>query len=159
MIPLVLWESGLGLAGEVEYDIDAFADPSELISGADHRRQAALLDHAHDAIFVRDPARPSRTGTGAEDIYVHPGRGDGAHLHDAQRPFPEPLADIEAIMARDGRWEGGLPATQRRADLVTESRWPRSAADPALLRSWSQPDITARGAPNNNAPAAEGSGH
>ncbi len=152
VIPLEVWGSPVyGAGGEVEYDINAFADTSERISRERTiASQAALLDHAHDAIFVRDPdAHITYWNAGAEDTYGFTrAEATGRTSHEMlSTTFPEPLADIEAIMARDGRWEGEL--TQRRSDgrtIVTESRWAAQRGPDGSLLGFMEVnrDITAR---------------
>jgi len=89
--------------------------------------QAALLELAHDAIFVRDPdAQITYWNAGAEHTYGFTrAEAMGRTCHQMLRTkFPEPLAGIEAALARDNCWEGEL--TQRPSDgrtIVTESRW------------------------------------
>ena len=151
-IPIEQWGRPVrGTNGEVDYALCVFADMSER-----HARektvadQAALLNLAHDAIFVRDgDARITYWNAGAEHTYGFAraeARGRVSHeiLHTS---FPEPLADIEATVARDGRWEGEL--VHRCADgrlIVVESRWvAQSGADGSLLRVMEVcRDITAR---------------
>jgi len=90
--------------------------------------QAQLLDLAHDAIVVWD----LRSGeirfwnAGAEQLYGWTrdealGRTPSDVL--ATR-FPQPLADINAELVRDGRWEGELVHTRRDgSDVIVASRW------------------------------------
>ena len=129
MVPIEIWGRPVyGTGGHVEYAVAAFADMSERNARektiAD---QAALLELAHDAIFVRDlDGRVSYWNTGAEHTYGFTraeAMGRTSHRM-LQTEFPEPLAGIEDTMARDGRWEGEL--TQRCAHgrtIVTQSRW------------------------------------
>ena len=140
-----------GMAGRSSYAIAAFADMSER---NDRERtivgQAALLELAHDAIFVRDPdGRITYWNTGAEHTYGFTrAEAMGRTSHQMLRTeFPEPLAGIEATMARDGRWEGEL--TQRRADgrtIVTQSRWAAQRGTDGSLLGFMEVnrDITAR---------------
>jgi PAS domain S-box-containing protein len=89
--------------------------------------QAALLDLAHDAIFVRDPdGHITYWNAGAERTYGFTrAEAIGRTSLDLLRThFPQPVADIEATTTRRGRWEGEI--THRRADgrsIVVESRW------------------------------------
>jgi diguanylate cyclase (GGDEF)-like protein/PAS domain S-box-containing protein len=89
--------------------------------------QAALLHLAHDAIIVRD----MRNGVlfwsrGAEIMYGWPrdlamGKVTFELL---DTTFPQPFAEIEALLLKQGRWEGEL--TQQRRDgtrLAIASRW------------------------------------
>ena len=129
MIPIEIWGRPVyGSHGEISYAIAAFADMSE--RDARERTiasQAALLELAHDAIFVRDPDRRiTYWNAGAERTYGFTrAEAMGRTSHQMLRTrFPEPLAGIEATVIRDGHWEGEL--TQRRGDgrtIITESRW------------------------------------
>jgi PAS domain S-box-containing protein len=144
-IPLEVWGQPVdGAGGAVDYAIAAFADMTErqarekLIAG-----QAALLDLAHDAIFVRDlEGRITYWNAGAEHTYGFTrAEAVGRVAHDLLRTgFPEPLHAIETTTTRQSRWDGEL--THRRADgriIVVESRWAaqRGPAGPcwALWRS------------------------
>ena len=129
VIPIEIWGRPVyGSHGEISYAIAAFADMSE--RDARERTiasQAALLELAHDAIFVRDPDRRiTYWNAGAERTYGFTrAEAMGRTSHQMLRTrFPEPLAGIEATVIRDGHWEGEL--TQRRGDgrtIITESRW------------------------------------
>ena len=80
------------------------------------RRQAELLDLAHDAILVRDPqGRITYWNQGAAALYgwtKKPGPGQVAHEL-LQTGFPEPLLDIERHLIEHGYWEGELIHTTR----------------------------------------------
>ncbi len=90
--------------------------------------QAELLDLAHDAILVWD----LRSGEirfwnrGAEEVYGWRrdevlGRTPQAVLN---TQFPQPLAEINADLVRDKRWEGELVHTRRDGTaVVVASRW------------------------------------
>jgi PAS domain S-box-containing protein len=92
------------------------------------RRQAALLDLAPDAILVVDAGtnRIAFWNRGAESLYGwsrDEALGQTGHtlLH-AQSSVP--LADIEAIVVRDGHWEGEFVHTRRDGTrLIVSSRW------------------------------------
>ena len=152
VVPIEIWGRPVyGDGGKVEYAIAAFADMSErndreqTIVG-----QAALLELAHDAIFVRDPdGHITYWNTGAEHTYGFTrAEALGRTSHQMLRTeFPEHLAGIEETMARDGRWEGEL--TQRRADgrtIVTQSRWAAQRGTDRSLLGFMEVnrDITAR---------------
>jgi PAS domain S-box-containing protein len=152
VFPLEVWGRPVyGAGGEVEYAINAFADMSErsarerTISG-----QAELLDLAHDAIFVRDPdGQITYWNAGAEDTYGFTrAEAVGRISYDLLRTqFPEPLAAIEATVARCGRWDGEL--IHRCADgrvIIVESRWAaqRGPGGPLLGFLEINRDITAR---------------
>jgi PAS domain S-box-containing protein len=129
VIPLEVWGQPVyGSGRQVDYAIAAFADMSERQARekviAD---QAALLDLAHDAIFVRDPdGHITYWNAGAERTYGFTRtEAVGQVSHDLLRTrFPEPLPAIEAATTGQNRWDGEL--TQRCADgrtIVVESRW------------------------------------
>jgi PAS domain S-box-containing protein len=129
VIPLEVWGQPLyGSGRQVEYAIAAFADISErrarekLITD-----QAALLELAHDAIFVRDlDGHITYWNMGAERTYGFT-RAEAVgqvSRHLLRTRFPEPLPGIEAAATGQNSWDGQL--TQRCADgrtIVVESRW------------------------------------
>jgi PAS domain S-box-containing protein len=129
VVPLEVWGNPVyGPDGEVEYGIVAFVDTSDR-NGQEQTiaAQAALLDLAHDAVFVRDlDGRISYWNAGAEHTYGF-ARSEalGRVSHELlSTGFPVPLTAIEAAVATKGRWEGEL--THRRADgrtIIVESRW------------------------------------
>jgi len=129
VIPIEMWGRPVSAAdGQIDYAITAFADMSErqarekLIVG-----QAALLDLAHDAIFVRDPGgRITYWNAGAEHTYGYTrAEAVGRIAHVLLRTqFPEPLPGIEAAVTRKNRWDGEM--AHRCADgrtIIVESRW------------------------------------
>ena len=152
VIPLEVWGSPVyGADGEVDYAINAFADISErqarekIIAG-----QAALLELAYDAIFVRDlDGRITYWNAAAEHAYGFTrAEAVGQIAHDMlSTKFPEPLASIEASMTQRGRWEGEL--MHRRADgqsIIVESRWAARRSPGGSLLGFLEinRDITAR---------------
>jgi PAS domain S-box-containing protein len=129
VIPLEVWGQPVyGSGGRIDYAIAAFADMSERQARekviAD---QAALLELARDAIFVRDlGGHITYWNTGAEHTYGFTRtEAVGQVSHNLLRTrFPEPLPGIEAATTGRNRWDGEL--TQRCADgrtVVVESRW------------------------------------
>jgi PAS domain S-box-containing protein len=152
VIPLETWGRPVyGAGGQVDYGIVAFAD----ISGRQAREkviadQAALLELAHDAIFVRDPnGRITYWSVGAEQTYGFTrAQAVGQISHDLLRTrFPEPLPGIEATTARQSRWDGEL--THRCADgrtIIVESSWAAQRAPDGSLLGFMEVnrDITAR---------------
>ncbi|MBP7528432.1 MAG: PAS domain S-box protein [Syntrophorhabdaceae bacterium] len=94
---------------------------------AEIRRQADLLDLAHDAIIVTDtkgrilfwnPGAIATYGFTREDLGVK----DHHRLLDTQ--FPIPLESILAVVESKGRWEGELAqTTQDGRRIVVLSRW------------------------------------
>ena len=97
------------------------------MKGVAVEEQAALLELAHDAIFVRDlDGRVTYWNRGAEQTYGWTkAQALGQTSHQMLRTeFPKPLRDIEEEVFRAGRWEGELVHTRRDgARLVVESRW------------------------------------
>jgi PAS domain S-box-containing protein len=92
------------------------------------RRQAELLDLAHDAILVRDMEGSVIVywNQGAEAIYGWSKlEALGKISHELlQTRFPKPLAEIEAQVRQRGRWDGDLVHTTRDGrKLVMASRW------------------------------------
>jgi PAS domain S-box-containing protein len=152
VIPIEIWGSpAYGAGGEVDYAITAFADMSErrarekLIAG-----QAALLDLAHDAIFVRDPGgRITYWNAGAEHTYGYSrdeAVGQLAHVL-LRTQFPEPLPGIEAAVTRQNRWDGEM--RHRCSDgrtIIVESRWAAQRGPDGALVGFMEicRDITAR---------------
>ena len=152
VIPLEVWGHPVyGADGDVEYAIAAFADMSErnarekTIAG-----QAALLELAHDAIFVRDPdGRIMYWNAGAARTYGFTrAEALGRLSHDLLRTgFPAPLASIETATDRHGVWEGEL--IHRCADgraLIVESRWAAQRGPDGSLLGYMETnrDITSR---------------
>jgi len=117
----------LALAGRLLMQAIEHAEEQERVY-ATVREQAELLDLAHDAIMVRDPATNvvRSWNRGAAALYGwESGEAIGRVTHDLLRTaFPRPLEEIEAILWRDGRWSGTLEHTARDGRrLVVESRW------------------------------------
>jgi PAS domain S-box-containing protein len=88
--------------------------------------QADLIEHAHDAIIVRDlDGRIRSWNRGAEAIYGWTEQdvlGQVTHTF-LQTQFPENLGAIEAQLTRDGQWEGELThSTRDGRQVVVESR-------------------------------------
>ena len=91
------------------------------------RRQAELLDLAHDAILVREPGGAIRFwNRGAERLYGWPReQAVGQMVHDLLHTrFPKDLEAVLQALARTGYWEGELAHTRRDGSTVTVlSRW------------------------------------
>ena len=90
------------------------------------RKQAQLLDLAHDAIIVRN-ADSSITywNQGAEKTYGWTqAEARGKSTHDLlQTKFPQPLAEVHYQLFQEGWWEGELVHTRRDGVQITvESR-------------------------------------
>jgi PAS domain S-box-containing protein len=97
------------------------------------RQQAALLDLAHDAIFVRDlESRIRFWNQGASEMYGWSGREvEGLISHELLRTqFPVPLEQIEAAVREHGKWEGEIKQVTRDGKALTvESRWSLQLAE------------------------------
>jgi PAS domain S-box-containing protein len=91
------------------------------------RERASLLDLTHDTVFVRDMNDViTFWNRGAEERYGWTREEALGHVsHDLLHTvFPSALVDIQAELARSGRWEGELVHTRRDgAVLVAASRW------------------------------------
>ena len=89
--------------------------------------QAALLNVTHDSILVRElDGRISFWNRGAETTYGWTTKEALGHVaHELlQTRFPQPLQEIEAIVLREGQWEGQLGHTRKDGySLVVSSRW------------------------------------
>ena len=129
VLPIEVWgRPATGAGGAIDYGLAVFADISERQAREKTLTdQAALLELAHDAIFVRDTdGRITYWNAGAEHLYGFTrAEAVGRISHEIlDTTFPEPLGDIEATVARDSRWEGEL--RHRCADgrwITVESRW------------------------------------
>ena len=91
------------------------------------REQAALLDLAHDTVFVRNMNDViTYWNRGAEELYGWSREeAVGKVTHQLlQTIFPAPLEEINAELLSTGRWEGELVQTKRDGTQVTVgSRW------------------------------------
>jgi len=89
--------------------------------------QAALLQHAHDAIIVTDLNGVILFwNRGAEDLYGWAAKkAVGAKVHDLLRTsFPIPLAQIHEVLQDQDQWEGEIThQTQSGTAVVVASRW------------------------------------
>ena len=91
------------------------------------RRQAELLDLAHDAIIVRDlDNRIVFWNSGAEETYGW-GKAEvqGQKANKLLRTeLPQPQGDLEAELFRQGQWQGELSHIRRDGRrIVVASRW------------------------------------
>jgi PAS domain S-box-containing protein len=90
------------------------------------RDQLLLLDYSHDAIIMMDASRSITSwNSGAREIYGFTAEeAAGRRTHEFLRTRGEATpAEVDAVLARDGRWDGELTHTRRDgADVVVESR-------------------------------------
>ena len=124
-----LWTASLvGAKGEIIGNMGILADITESKRAEEElRRQAELLDLAHDAIIVRDlNDRIVFWNAGAEETYGWSKaevQGQQPHklLH---TEFPQPQGELEAEFFRQGQWQGELTHTRRDGRrIVVASRW------------------------------------
>ena len=124
-----LWTAPLvGAKGEIIGNMGILADVTESKRAKEElRRQAELLDLAHDAIIVRDlDHRIVFWNAGAEKTYgwsKAEAQGQQPHklLHTG---FPQPQGELEAEFFRQGQWQGELSHTRRDGRrIVVTSRW------------------------------------
>jgi PAS domain S-box-containing protein len=91
------------------------------------RKQAKLVDLAHDAIIVRDREdRVTSWNRGAEETYGWPAaEALGRVTHDLlQTTFPIARQTIEAFMRDHGKWAGELSHVRRDGTtVIVASRW------------------------------------
>src|SRR4029077_4655774 len=117
-----------GPAGSFDSAIVAFVDTTKRREAERaNASQAALLELAHDAIFVRDTdSRITYWNSGAERTYgFSRAEALGKVSYELLRTeFPEPREDIEAKVARGGQWEGEtVPPRSDGKVIVCASRW------------------------------------
>jgi PAS domain S-box-containing protein len=86
------------------------------------RRQADLLELAHNAILVRDlENRITFWNHGAEELYGwtrHEALGNVTHVFLKTR-FPVPFDEYMALLTKEGRWEGELEHTTKDGRTIT----------------------------------------
>ena len=90
------------------------------------RLQAHLINLAHDAILVRDPAsRVISWNRGAEELYGWTEQEALGHITDSllKTRFPVSRAAIDTLLEEEGQWEGELTHIRRDGKpLLVESR-------------------------------------
>jgi PAS domain S-box-containing protein len=91
------------------------------------KQQAELIEIVHDAVMTRDlEGKISFWNRAAETKYgFSRAEAIGRRASDLLGTvFPKPLAEIEAVLQRDGLWEGELAQTTKAGrQIVVESRW------------------------------------
>jgi PAS domain S-box-containing protein len=128
-IDVQLWTASLTNArGEHVGIMGIFADITERKRAEEElRRQAELMDLAHDAIIVRDlDNRIVFWNSGAEETYgwgEEEARGQEIHkLLDTE--FSQTQGELEGEFFRQGQWQGELAHTRRDGRrIVVTSRW------------------------------------
>lgn len=90
-------------------------------------RQDQLINHAHDAILVRDcQGRILSWNRGAEELYgwsEQEAQGQISH-HLLSTRFPQSLETLEYQLEQSGHWDGDLIHRCRNGrEVVVESRW------------------------------------
>ena len=124
-----LWTASLvGAKGEIIGNMGILADVTARKRAEEElRRQAELLDLAHDAIIVRDlDHRIVFWNSGAEETYGW-GRAEvqGQKIYKLLKTeFTQPWEELEAEFFRRGQWQGELTHTRRDGRrIVVTSRW------------------------------------
>jgi two-component system, LuxR family, sensor kinase FixL len=107
---------------KIELDVEERERTAETL-----RKQASLLDLTHDALFVRDMNDAiAYWNRGAEELYGWKREeAIGRVPHQLLKTvFPLPLAEIDAILEREGRWEGELVHTAKDGkQVIVATRW------------------------------------
>lgn len=124
--PLLLDDALHAIAAIRDMTAQRAAEREHLQQSQYIRQQAELIDLAHDAILVRDPAsRVVSWNRGAEEFYgwtAQEAQGRISHILLKTR-FPTSRANVEAHLEQAGQWEGELTHTRRDGSrVIVESR-------------------------------------
>ena len=124
--PLLLDDALHAIAAIRDITAQRAAERERLQQSQYIRQQAELIDLAHDAILVRDPAsRVVSWNRGAEELYgwtAQEAQGRITHTLLKTR-FPTSRANVEVRLEREGQWEGELKHTRRDgSNVIVESR-------------------------------------
>lgn len=129
LVPIMPRVLALRSPDELQHEIEQrrHAEQVALTQAQELQKQAALLDLAHDAIFVRDlQGRIAFWNRGAEQMYGYSREQaleQPSHVL-LKTEFPLPVEFIEDAVRLSGRWDGELTHTCRDgARLVVASRW------------------------------------
>jgi PAS domain S-box-containing protein len=119
--PVLLGDEPLAIGAIRDMSVQRRAE-RERAQQAEHiRLQAELIDLAHDAIFIRDSvSHVIFWNKGAEELYGWTSQEAlGRISHSLLKTrFPSSLAEVDAHLVRDERWEGELTHTRRDGSLV-----------------------------------------
>jgi PAS domain S-box-containing protein len=135
--------------GSIDYFVAIVEDISARKNAEEAmRRQANLLDQSHDAILTwKIGGGIAYWSRGAEVLYGYPREeAIGRCSHELLRTrCSTSIQEIEAQIARQGRWYGELThATRDGREIVVESRQVRVSYDGDLYALETNRDITAR---------------
>jgi two-component system CheB/CheR fusion protein len=112
------------------------------------RRQAAMLEMAHDAVIGRElEGKILFWNHSAEEMYGWK-REEALGRHKVElltTQFPVPWKEIEAELQRDGHWEGELVHRRRNGSvLIVQSRWALQSESGAQIVLEFNTDVTDR---------------
>ncbi len=112
-IPLEVWGTPLtDETGRVRFGLAAFVDISQRRASEQAlARHAALLDLAHDVIYIRDAHRRITYWNHRAELTYGWTREEAvgqAVYHLLHTEFPAPIEDIEDVLRREGQWQGEL---------------------------------------------------
>ena len=110
------------------------------MSEPDRAETKDMIDLVHESILVRDPAGYiTHWSQGSEELYGWPrNKAVGRKVEELlPTTLPLPTEEIEAVLARTGKWEGEIRrVTAQGRDLTIYARWakrPASNGQPACI--------------------------